>query len=120
MSPRRPRQISLNPKNEQRPKTRNPPPIASVAVLLLAYITGGRTIELTDAGGQRRPNWKLTRPARVRSSDLVGPRHSAFFSTFGSCRSAGKPRNTCRNCSIVNRVPSSKYHRSPLKGEKAM
>jgi hypothetical protein len=30
-----------------------------------------RTTELTDAGGQWRPNWELTRPARVRSSDLV-------------------------------------------------
>ena len=29
------------------------------------------TTELTDAGGQRPPNWQLTRPARVRSSDLV-------------------------------------------------
>jgi hypothetical protein len=29
------------------------------------------TIELTDAGGQWRPNWKLTRPARGRSSDFV-------------------------------------------------
>jgi hypothetical protein len=32
------------------------------------------TPELTDAGGQWRPRWKLTRPARVRSSDFVGPR----------------------------------------------
>jgi hypothetical protein len=31
------------------------------------------TPELTDAGGQWCPNWKLTRPARVRSSDLVRP-----------------------------------------------
>jgi hypothetical protein len=28
-------------------------------------------MELTDAGGQGRPNWKLMRPARVRSSDLA-------------------------------------------------
>src|SRR5437016_1480679 len=30
-----------------------------------------RTNERTDAGGQWHPNWKLTRPARVRSSDFV-------------------------------------------------
>src|SRR6266404_980680 len=33
--------------------------------------------ELTDAGGQRRPNWQLTWPARVRSSDL--DRHSVHW-----------------------------------------
>lgn len=34
------------------------------------------TKELTDAGGQWRPKWKLTRSARVRSSDLVRQVHS--------------------------------------------
>jgi hypothetical protein len=29
------------------------------------------TPELTDAGGQWRPNWNLTQPARVRSSNFV-------------------------------------------------
>src|SRR5437762_728318 len=29
------------------------------------------TPELSDAGGQARPNWQLTWPARIRSSDFV-------------------------------------------------
>ena len=48
---------------------------------LVAFVAHGRqrcrTPELTDAGGHWRPNWKLTRPARVRSSDLVELSRSA-------------------------------------------
>lgn len=36
-------------------------------------ITRTPTTKLSGAGGPRRPNWKAARPARVRSSDLVGP-----------------------------------------------
>src|SRR5208282_249596 len=31
-----------------------------------------RASELSDAGGPARPNWKLTRPALICSSDFVG------------------------------------------------
>src|SRR5437870_710207 len=31
------------------------------------------TTELSDAGSPVRPNWQLTRPARIRSSDFVSP-----------------------------------------------
>ena len=45
------------------------------------------TPELTDAGGQGRPNWKLTRPARVRSSDLVRLFHGLTFRTCATLTS---------------------------------
>lgn len=46
-----------------------------------------RTPELTDAGGKWHWNWKLTRPARVRSSDFVRPlvfHLESFISVLGS------------------------------------
>src|SRR5436190_8004451 len=50
------------------------------------------TPELSDADGPVRPHWQLTWPARVRSSDFVGP----FFL-----------------CHILNRVASMHWH--PIK-----
>jgi len=54
------------------------------------------TIELTDAGGKWRPNWKLTWPARVRSSDFVRHRHFAF--TSGVNRMPMSPDLTVSGC----------------------
>ena len=34
-----------------------------------------RTAELSDAGGPARPQWRLTEPAGMRSSDFVGRVH---------------------------------------------
>jgi len=33
----------------------------------------GRTQKLSDAGRPESPNWRASRLARIRSSDLVGP-----------------------------------------------
>ncbi len=48
------------------------------------------TPELSDAGGPAHPHWQATWPARVRSSDLVRPRHfnrlGVFYASFAMHR----------------------------------
>jgi len=66
-----------------------------------------RTPELTDAGGQWHPNWKLTWPARVRSSDLV--RRSHLFFTLPKMLCLDNPPQNRLSKEFVVLSPTRKY-----------
>jgi hypothetical protein len=68
--------------------------------------------ELTVAGGQRCPNWKLTRPARVRSCDLVRNHFSSPLRERMCPRASAKRLTKLGPCAANTVVPGCASLRS--------
>ena len=64
-----------------------------------------RTPELTGAGGHWRPNWKLTWPARVRSSDWFGDQRFHIM-LLHPARMQTRDTQRCRPAATVCVLPA--------------